>query len=55
MERGNSLTYHEKGMIDAFVKDGNSQLEITKKIKRSKCAASNYIKKKEQNTQKDSR
>ena len=28
MERGNSLTDHEKGMIDTFEKDGHSQREI---------------------------
>ena len=27
MGRGNSLTDHEKGMIDAFEKDGHSQRE----------------------------
>ena len=31
MGRGNSLTYHEKGMIDAFENDGHSQREIAKK------------------------
>ena len=51
MGRGNSLTDHEKGMIDAFEKDGHSQREIAKKINRSRCAVNNYIKK-EQNTQK---
>ena len=34
MGRGNSLTDHEKGMIDAFGKDGDSQREIAKKISR---------------------
>ena len=50
---GNSLTDHEKGMIDAFEKDGHSQREIAKKINRSKCAVNNYIKNKNKNTQKD--
>ena len=31
MGRGNSLTDHEKGMIDAFEKDEYSQREIVKK------------------------
>ena len=45
MGRGNSLTDHEKGMIDAFEKDGHSQREIDKKkINRSRCAVNNYIK-----------
>ena len=44
MGRGNSLTDHEKGMIDAFEKDGHSQQEIPKKINRSRCAVTNYIK-----------
>ena len=44
MGHGNSLTDHEKGMIDAFEKDGHSQWEITKKINRSRCAVNNYIK-----------
>ena len=46
MGHGNSLTDHEKGMIDAFEKDGHSQQEITKKINRSRCAVNNYIKNK---------
>ena len=46
MGRGNSLTDHEKGMIDAFEKDGHSQREITKKINRSRCSVYNYIKNK---------
>ena len=46
MGRGNSLTDHEKGMIDAFEKDGRSQREIAKKINRSRCAVNNYIKNK---------
>ena len=46
MGRGNSLTDHEKGMIDAFEKDGHSQREIAKKINRSRCAVDNYIKNK---------
>ena len=46
MGRGNSLTDHEKGMIDAFEKDGHSQREIAKKINRSRCAMNNYIKNK---------
>ena len=46
MGRGNSLTDHEKGMIDAFKKDGHSQREIAKKINRSRCAVNNYIKNK---------
>ena len=41
---GNSLTDHEKGMIDAFEKHGHSQREIAKKINRSRCAMYNYIK-----------
>ena len=42
MGRGNSLTYHEKEMIDTFEKDGHSQREIAqKKINRSRCAV-NY-------------
>ena len=44
MGRGNSLTDHEKGMINAFEKDGHSQREIAKKINRSRCAVNNYIK-----------
>ena len=32
MGRGNSLTDHEKGMIDAFEKDGHSQREIANHI-----------------------
>ena len=43
---GNSLTDHEKGMIDALEKDGHSQREINKKINRSRCAVNNYIKNK---------
>ena len=43
---GNSLTDHEKGMIDALEKDGHSQWEITKKINRSRCAVNNYMKNK---------
>ena len=46
MGHGNSLTDHEKGMIDAFEKDGHSQREIPKKINRSRCAVNNYIKNK---------
>ena len=46
MGRGNSLTDHEKGMINAFEKEGHSQQEIAKKINRSKCAVNNYIKNK---------
>ena len=46
MGSGNSLTDHEKGMIDAFEKDGHSQREIAKKINRSRCAVNNYIKNK---------
>ena len=46
MVRGNSLTDHEKGMIDAFEKDGHSQREIAKKINRSRFAVNNYIKNK---------
>ena len=34
MGRGNLLTDHEKGMIDAFEKDGYSQREIDKKNNR---------------------
>ena len=45
MGRGNSLTDHEKGMIDAFEKDGHCQREIAKKINISRCAVNNYIKK----------
>ena len=45
MGRGNSLTDHEKGVIDAFEKDGHSQREIAKKINKSRCAVNNYIKK----------
>ena len=44
MGRGNSLIDHEKGMIDAFQKDGQSQREIAKKINRPRCAVNNYIK-----------
>ena len=32
MGRGNSLTDHKKGMMDAFEKDGHYQREIAKKI-----------------------
>ena len=46
MGRGSSLTDHEKGMIDAFEKDGHFQREIAKKINRSMCAVNNYIKNK---------
>ena len=46
MGRGNSLTDHEKGMIDASKKDGHSQREITKKINRSRWTVNNYIKNK---------
>ena len=46
MGRGNSHTDHEKGMIDAFEKDGHSQREIAKKINRSRCAVNDYIKNK---------
>ena len=45
MGRGNSLTDHKKGMIDALEKDGHSQPEIDKKINLSKCAVNNCIKK----------
>ena len=45
MGRGNYLTDHEKGMLDAFEKYGHSQREIAKKINRSRCAVNNYIKK----------
>ena len=55
MGRGNSLTDHEKGMIDAFEKDWYSQLEIAKKINRSRCAVNNYIKNKNKTPPKDSR
>ena len=41
---GNSLIDDEKGMIDAFEKDGHSQREIAQKINRSMCAVNNYIK-----------
>ena len=44
MRRGNSFTDHEKGMIDAFEKDGHSQREIAKKINRSRCAVNDYTK-----------
>ena len=44
MGRGNSLTDQEKGMINAFEKDGHSQREIAKKINKSRCAVNNYIK-----------
>ena len=46
MGRGNSLTDHEKGIFNAFEKDGHSQREIAKKINRSRCAVNNYIKNK---------
>ena len=46
MGRGNSLTDHEKEMIDAFEKEGHSQREIAKKINRSKWAGNNYIRNK---------
>ena len=55
MGRGNSLTDHEKGMIDAFEKDGHCQREITKKINRSMCAVNNYIRNKNKTPKKDSR
>ena len=45
MGSGNSLTDREKGMIDAFEKDGHSQREIAKKINRSRFTVNNYIKK----------
>ena len=44
MGHGNSLRDHEKGMIDAFEKDGYSQREIAKKINKSRCAVNDYIK-----------
>ena len=47
MGHGSSLTDHEKGMIDAFEKDGHSQGEIAKQINRSRCAVNNYIKNKD--------
>ena len=46
MGLGNSLTDHEKGMIDAFEKDGYFQREMAKKINRSRCAVNNHIKNK---------
>ena len=52
MGRGNSLTDHEKGMINAFKKDGHSQQEIAKKINRSRCAVNNYIKNKKKTPKK---
>ena len=51
MGRSNSLTDHEKGMVDAFEKDGHSQQEI-KKINRSRCAVNNYIKNKNESPKK---
>ena len=51
MGRGDSVTDHEKGMIDAFEKNGHSQREIAKKINRSKCAVNNYIKNKNKTPQ----
>ena len=52
MGRGNSLTDHEKGMIDAFEKDVHSQREIAKKINRLRCAVNNYMKNKNETPQK---
>ena len=52
MGGGNSLTDHEKGMIDAFEKDGHSQQEIAQKINRSRCAVNNFIKNKNKTPQK---
>ena len=46
MGRDNSLTDHEKGIIDAFEKDEHSQREIAMKINRSRCAVNNCIKNK---------
>ena len=46
MAHGNSLTDHEKEMIDAFEKDGHFQREIAKKINWSRCAVNNCIKNK---------
>ena len=46
MERRNSLTDYEKGMIDAFEKDGHSQREIAKKTNISRCGVNNYMKNK---------
>ena len=46
MGPGNSLIDHEKAMIDAFEKDGDSQREIAKKINGSMCAVNKYIKNK---------
>ena len=52
MGHGNSLTDHEKWMIDAFEKDGHSQREIAKQINRSRCAVNNYIKNKNKTSKK---
>ena len=52
MGRGYSLTDHEKGMIDAFEKDGHSQCENSKKINRSRCAVNNFAKDKNKTPQK---
>ena len=49
---GNSFTDHEKGMIDAFEKDGDSLQKVAKKINRSSCAVNNYIKNKNKTPQK---
>ena len=45
---GNSLTDHEKGMINAFEKER----EITKKMNRSRCEVNNYTKNKNKIPQK---
>ena len=52
MGHGNSPTDHEKGMIDAFEKDGHSWREIAKKISRSRREVKNYIKNKNKTPQK---
>ena len=48
---GNSLTDHEKEMIDAFEKDGHPQREIAMKINRSRCGVNNYIRNKNKTPQ----
>ena len=45
MGHGNSLTDHEKGMIDAFEKNSHSHRVIVKKINRLICAVNYYIRK----------
>ena len=55
MGRGNSLTDHEKGIIEALEKDGHSQREIAKKTNISRGTVNNYRKNKNKTPKKYSR